>query len=118
MTPPAERSANKATHETSFGFAYINDLGKAALGSQPLNLPNGTIIVREKLRTPDGAPERMVVMIKREREFNPKANGWEFLATNGDATQILKREKSGECLKCHQSASGSDFVFPEDGRYR
>ena len=76
------------------------------------------MIVREKLPGMNMNPERLVVMIKHEKEFNPRANGWEFLIVNGEGTRVLKREKSGQCLKCHVSVSNNDFVFPEDGRYR
>jgi hypothetical protein len=55
-------------------------------------------------------------MVKHERDFNRKANGWEFLTINGDATKVLKREKQGNCLKCHATAANNDFVFPEDGK--
>jgi hypothetical protein len=55
-------------------------------------------------------------MIKREKNFNRKANGWEFLTVNGAGTKILKREKNGKCLKCHASAAPNDFVFPMEKR--
>jgi len=118
MTPPPTTSEKKPTHETSFGFAYVNEVGSGGFRRQPFAFPVGTIIVREKLPALNANPERLVVMIKHEKEFNPKANGWEFLMLNGEAKEILKREKTGQCLKCHLSASNNDFVFPEDGRYR
>jgi len=74
--------------------------------------------LREKLPALNAQAERLVVMVKHEKAFNPRANGWEFFIVNGDGTKILKREKAGQCLKCHLSASNNDFVFPEDGRYR
>jgi len=76
------------------------------------------MIVREKLLALNAKPDRLVVMIKREQVFNPRANGWEFLTVSGDGTRVLQRDKNGQCLKCHMSASNNDFVFPEDGRYR
>jgi hypothetical protein len=119
MTPPPTTSSeNKTNHETSFGFAYVNEVGSGGFRRSPFAFPTGTMIVREKLLTPNGKPERLVVMIKHEKTFNAKANGWEFFIVNGDATKVLKREKNGPCLKCHVSASNNDFVFPEDGRYR
>jgi hypothetical protein len=108
----------KPTHETSYGLAYVNEIGRPAFSLKPFAFPTGTIIVREKLPALNAQAERLVVMVKHEKAFNPKANGWEFFIVNGDGTKILKREKTGHCLKCHLSASNNDFVFPEDGRYR
>lgn len=106
----------RATHTTTFGFAYVNDVGRSAFQQKPFLFPIGSIIVRERLPTLTSSPDVLVVMVKRERDFNRKANGWEFLTINGDANRILKREKKGNCLKCHASAADNDFVFPEDVR--
>jgi hypothetical protein len=108
----------KPTHETSYGLAYINEVGGPSFSRKPFVFPTGTVIVRERLLTLNANPERLVVMVKHERDFNPKTNGWEFLTVSGDGLRVLKREKNGQCLKCHVSASNNDFVFPEDGRYR
>ena len=72
------------------------------------------MIVRETMLLSSSTPERLMVMIKREKNFNRKASGWEFLTINGEGTRILKREKSGKCLECHVSATENDFVFPEE----
>ncbi len=108
----------KPTHETFYGLAYVNEVGRPGFSRKPFAFPTGTMIVREKLRTLNADPERLVVMIKHERLFNPRANGWEFLTVSGDGTKVLKREKGGQCLKCHRDASTNDFVFPEDGHDR
>jgi hypothetical protein len=108
----------KPTHETSFGLAYVNEIGRTGFTRKPFVFPTGALIVREKLPALNANPERLVVMIKHERSFNPKANGWEFLTLSGDGAKVLNRQKNGQCLRCHLSASNNDFVFPEDGRYR
>ena len=115
---PDRSSKNDKTHATTLGFAYVNKIGRDAFSRQPFFFPIGSIIVRERLLPPATNPDVLVVMVKREKSFNRKANGWEFLTVSGDATKILKREKSGKCLACHESAATNDFVFPEDGRYR
>ena len=74
--------------------------------------PTGTILVREKLRTPDASsPEVLVVMIKREPGFNRKANDWEFLTVSGDLKRIEAREKQGKCQKCHKSVAWYDYAW-------
>jgi len=116
VSPSNRERKEPRTHVTSYGFAYVNDIGRPALSQKPIVFPTGSIIVREKLRTLTSPPQVLVVMVKHDQSFNPKANGWEFLTISGKVTKILKREKEGNCLKCHSAAAGDDFVFPEDGR--
>jgi hypothetical protein len=117
--PPENSSEGKTNHGVvSYGFAYVNEIGSGGFRRQPFAFPVGTMIVREKMLIPTANPDLLVVMVKREKAFNPRANGWQFLITNGDATRILRREKNGKCLKCHEYASNNDFVYPEDGLYR
>ena len=95
-----------------FGAVYLNDVALASLTqSKPFTYWQGAVIVREKLETEAGSPELLTAMIKRKKGFNPEANDWEFLVISGDATKIKKREKTGACLSCHNSASDKDFVF-------
>lgn len=111
--PPPDRSSNdKFTHEQSLGYGYVNEIGRAGFQRQPFVFPVGTIIVRDRRWAASAPPDRLVVMIKREKSFNRKANGWEFLTVNGAATKIQQREKDGKCLKCHAQAKADDFVFP------
>jgi Cytochrome P460 len=116
MTSPPERSSKQPVgHLTTLGFSYVNETGRNAF-RQTFVFPTGSIIVRERLLTPSSAPDQLVVMIKHEKDFNRKADGWEFLTVTGDLTKVVKREKEGNCLKCHASASSNDFVFPLDQR--
>lgn len=103
---------NNARHETALGFGFVNEAGSSGFKRTPYSFPVGTVIVRERLWVANGKPDQLVVMIKRPLNFNRKANGWEFLTVNGEATKVLKREKDGKCLQCHQEAARDDFVFP------
>ena len=109
---PARSSQPNEGHLTTIGFAYVNEAGREAFRQQPFVFPVGSIIVRERLLTPTSKPDRLVVMIKHPSDFNPQADGWEFLTVTGDATKVIKREKEGNCLSCHASAANKDFVFP------
>jgi hypothetical protein len=114
MTPdPAKRSQTNTAHANSFGFAYANEIASAFMTSKQATIfATGSIIVREKLRDSTSArPEVLVVMLKRESRFNPRANDWEFLTISGDMQKIVKREKEGKCLQCHASEAKNDFVF-------
>jgi len=110
----ASKPKSDVTHtSTTFGFAYANDLARESMfGKGSVRFPAGSILVREKLNTPAAAiPDALVVMIKREKGFNRRANDWEFLTVTGDMKTIRKREKEGECQQCHASEAGNDFVF-------
>ena len=107
---PAPETA--IAHTNSFGFAYANDIARVsvALRTQTTFAP-GSIIVREKLWSSTANPEVLVVMVKREMGFNPKASDWEFLTVSGDLKRIEQREKEGKCQRCHASEAKHDFVF-------
>jgi len=116
--PPATPSSRptRTTDEdsASLGFSFVNEAGRAAmLAEGTRTYPAGTIIVRERVIPPSTTPDRLVMMIKHERSFNPKGNGWEFLTVDGAMTKVLGREKNSSCLKCHNRASQNDFVFAE-----
>ena len=116
MTPaPTRSSKGSVAHATTLGVVYVNEIGRAGFGKEPFVFPTGSIIVRERLLTPSSTPDELVVMLKHERNFNRKTNGWEFLTISGDTRKIEKRQ-AGQCLRCHTSAVDNDFVFPEDGR--
>lgn len=111
---PSQSRKQDPNHAVTHGVAYVNDVGSDGFQRRPFAFPVGTMIVRETLLPSSATPERLVVMIKHEKSFNPKASGWEFLTVNGEGTRILKRERSGKCLACHISAKENDFVFPEE----
>lgn len=110
------RPRKDVQHTTTLGFAYVNEIGRSAFDREPFKFPVGSIIVRERLLAGSSTADQLVVMIKREKSFNRKGNGWEFLSVNGDGTKILNRERDGKCLKCHASAAENDFVFPMEKR--
>ena len=107
------RPAADSTHTNTFGVAYVNDIARdSMLSKNPARFPTGSILVREKLSTPTAAsPDVLVVMIKREKGFSPKASDWEFLTVSGDLKKIERREKEGKCQRCHASEAKNGFVF-------
>jgi hypothetical protein len=114
--PKKEKPSNFTGHENSantFGVIYVNELARhALLEEKKPQFPVGSVIVREKLlRENDTAPQVLVVMVKRERGFNRKANDWEFLLLDGSLSKITHREKTGSCRDCHKQEKDSDYVF-------
>lgn len=112
VSPSRPASAADVTHTSTFGVAYANDIARGSMRKEPARFPTGSILVRERLLTPTAAsPDVLVVMVKREKGFNPKASDWEFLTVSGDLKRIEKREKEGKCQQCHASEAKNDFVF-------
>jgi hypothetical protein len=97
----------------SFGVVYANELARAPLMStSAAKFPVGSIIVREKLLSPEDAqPLLLAVMIKRAPGFNSRAGDWEFLTVDGAMTKIQERQKKGSCLDCHVTQREHDFIF-------
>ena len=105
----------KADAEHTFGVVYANDIARdLMLSKEPAKFSAGSVIVREKLSSPAATTaDLLAVMIKREPGFNRKAGDWEYLIVSGDGKKIEKREKKGECRRCHDQQAKSDFVFRE-----
>ena len=95
-----------------FVTVYVNGLGeKPMLRQKNPNFPVGTIIVKEKLPTPEStSPELLTVMIKRQKGYNPKVGDWEFMVCDGDGKKIQARGKLANCQSCHIGWKATGFV--------
>ena len=115
----AKQKINKDLHDSaaSFGVVYANEPAQKVIASgNKWAFPVGSIIVREKLiKEDDKEPQVLVVMIKRERGFNPPGGDWLFLTADGAMTKISERQTKGSCLTCHKAERKHDFVFPLTG---
>ncbi len=108
---PGKSSSHKEEFD-SFGIVYVNETARHPLFDEKKpQYPIGSVIVREKLKQENAAPELLAVMVKREKGFNPKANDWEFLLLDGDAGRIRERQKTGSCRDCHTHEKKIDYVF-------
>lgn len=101
-------------HAYTYGVVYANDLAARVMQAPgPWKFPAGSVIVREKLTSPDASnPELLAAMIKHPRGFNPAGGDWEFFIFDGALTRVRERQKKGSCAECHASQRGADFVFP------
>lgn len=121
-TPERKNTDAHKDSANSFGVVYANELARHALMDEKKpRFPVGSIVIREKLsQAEDARPLVLVAMVKHGQGFNPKANDWEFLVIDGNASTIQRREKTGDCLACHKEQKKTDFVFryylPEDVR--
>lgn len=90
---------------------YVNEIGRQAMMTNGRSaFPVGSIIVRESTSLQIGVFD-LVVMIKQAKDFNPAGGDWEFILTDGKATKIELREKTGSCQTCHAAQKENDFVF-------
>lgn len=114
----------KNPHIEKFITVYVNSIGKdEILTKKNPKFPVGTVIVKEKLASPDSKnPELLTVMIKRDKGFNAEVGDWEFMTLNGAATEITARGKLENCMACHLGYKDNDFVtrtyLPDEFRKR
>lgn len=99
-------------HNEKFINVYVNDIGKdEMLTKKRPDFPVGTIIVKEKLPTAESKDaELLTVMIKREKNYNPKVGDWEFLTFNGAGTETTARGRLESCQTCHLVEKQTDYV--------
>lgn len=92
---------------------FANDNALEVIRNKGTLFPEGSVLVREKLKSPDDKkPEMLAVMIKRQAGFNPGGGDWEFLLVDGARTKVKLQQKKGECLDCHRLQQEKDFVYP------
>lgn len=99
-------------HRAKFITVYVNEPGRRSMMEQVYaRFPQGSIIVKEKLTTKDSkSPELLTAMIKREPGYNPGNGDWEYMALDGDGSQVRARGKLEKCQGCHKMYEGGDFV--------
>lgn len=99
-------------HYKKYINVYVNSIGKdEMLTKEKPVFPIGTVVVKEKLSSPDDVtPELLTVMIKRGKGFNPEVGDWEFMTSNGQATEITSKGKLENCQACHIGYEHSDFI--------
>jgi hypothetical protein len=117
--PPSPAFLEKAEkengpHTRRFIRVTANPAAVSALPNpaQKRRYPAGAAIAKAKfLKSPDGSPDGVGFMIKREGPEFRKTGGWEFVyfPRSGDP-----RKTHEACASCHQGAASTDYVF---GKY-
>lgn len=106
------RSSESPHNGTTYARVFANDIAEPFLKLEDLRFPVGSVIVREKLAAPaSDTPDLIAAMIKRDREFSPETNGWEFVVIDRNFTRVKTRQTTGNCAACHVQASKSDLVY-------
>lgn len=91
---------------------YANATAASAM-KEPKRIayPAGSIIVKEKLVSPeDAAPEGVAFMIKHEKGKFTDSGGWEFLYYPSGPAAAKVAEYKG-CTTCHRAGAKRDYVF-------
>jgi hypothetical protein len=110
--PRGGRPADGRHERTTFARVFVNEVADPYMKSENLRFPVGSVIVREKLASADATrPELIAAMIKHERSFSPRTNGWEFIVIDRNLTRIKTRQTTGNCAACHEQARSSDLVY-------
>src|SRR5215510_8248104 len=79
-------------HLHKYISVFVNPVGREEMMTrQSPKFPVGSIIVKEKLGSPDSKlPEMLTAMIKREPGYNPEGGDWEYLVLDGIASKIVE----------------------------
>ncbi len=109
---PSRQEWKNDIHNNRYISVYVNSIGKEEMMTKKTPLfPQGTIIVKEKLSTPDSkTPELLTVMIKRGKGFNPENGDWEYMTLSGEAMETTARGKLESCQSCHAADKSTDYV--------
>ncbi|EGJ48948.1 cytochrome P460 family protein [Desulfocurvibacter africanus] len=89
---------------------YVNELAAKALKDhkQAQGLPDGSMIVKENY-SPDKKLMAVTAMYKKQG-FAPQSGDWFWIKWMPDG-KIEAAGEVGDCLKCHEQAKGSDYLF-------
>lgn len=97
--------------ESAFCNVYVNEKGKRALISGLDRYPEGSMIVKSKLRSKDDSkPELYTVMQKMGTTFDTKNGNWEYSVIDGHTRRILARGRIDSCISCHARYAKTDYV--------
>lgn len=99
-------------HLHKYVSVFVNPIGREAMMTRgETKFPVGSMIVKEKLDSPDSKnPEMLTAMIKRSPGYNPESGDWEYIVLDGAASKIVEQGKLTRCSSCHKSYRHSDFV--------
>jgi Cytochrome P460 len=102
----------ESPHVNKYISVFVNSVGREQMMTKLTpRFPVGSIIVKEKLATPDSTkPEVLTAMIKRQPGYNPESGDWEYLVLDGAASKIVERGKLTRCSGCHRPYQSSDFI--------
>jgi len=111
--PPPPPGTLDNSHEGGFINVYVNETGRNEyLAEDSPPLPEGTVIVKEKMQKKDGKGWRELgIMVKREKGFAPETGDWQFLFVDRKNKAVDQAAKLENCATCHKMREKEDYVF-------
>lgn len=85
---------------------YVNEVGEAvsiAGGPDPLPYPEGSVLLKETFKEVGGQKGTLTdifVMVKRDANYDPANNNWEYIRLNGSG-RVTSQGPTAMCIKCH-----------------
>lgn len=73
-------------------------------------LPEGSIVLKEKLEKEAKKTTLFTGMVKREKGYFPELGDWEFFTVDAGATKIAERGKMKRCASCHDDHAKGDYI--------
>lgn len=92
----------------AFLTTYVSPLAFYAIEDKAGEIPNTAFIVKENY-TPEKQLAAITVMYKVQG-YNPEADDWFWLKFTPGG-QIEAEGKVADCINCHTSAKGNDWLF-------
>ncbi len=97
--------------QSAFCNVYVNEKGKRALIDGLNHYPQGSMIVKSKLRSKsDRDPELYTVMRKMGSTFDAQNRNWEYSVIDGRTRRILARGRIDSCISCHARYAETDYI--------
>jgi len=93
---------------------YTNDIATTPYIEKKTSFPEGSIILKPLYKEKDrGYLARLVVMVKMHKGYDTKHNDWWYGVYNKTGTTVWFEGKIKSCIKCHEIAKKTDYLFTE-----
>jgi hypothetical protein len=101
-----------SVHSGVSSLIYANESGALPLFNPWGKFPVSSLLLKEKF-TADHKTECFTGMWKREADYFPEVNDWEFFTVDEAASKIIERGRLPRCASCHQEFKKGDCVSKE-----
>jgi len=110
---PIAVSSKDNPHVPTYFTVYVNATGeRAMLSSEPVKLPAGSIVVKEKrVGSPDAKVKLLTVLIKRQRGYATANGDWQYLVVDGTDLSHRTTDHLEHCKSCHAEQKKDDYLF-------
>ena len=117
MPTPKEVSDARTAHgehADRYIRVFVNGLAVAHFRDAVGRLPEGAVVVKEKLeQSSDADPVAVAGMVKRSPGFAPAFGDWEFLYVDRERPEVPASSPAlqAHCGSCHRARRDDDFLF-------